>query len=330
MDFSRITVVSQGPITPLTKASLKSVRKYLPESHIILSTWEGSDIEGLEFDEIVYSKDPYSNDRYYPSNLNRMLLSTLNGLKRVRSEFTLKMRTDFCLTGTNFINLFQLKLPEPKEYKVFKNRIVAYVWKSKPGRLFNIGDFHFFGYTSDIISLFDIPPMADRDFFWLKVNPPTNRFFLRRNTNRFHPEQYIWISFLRKNNIDLKLADYTDYTFEKKVMSEKIFVNNVIFASFYEFSIITWKANLLSFNLPVLQRGYDFDDWISLCKKYIKSDYEHINPIRHIKLYKSIILCSFLLFGKFLSCLLPQRKSRQKVRKYFEKISLNFLLNGKL
>ena len=327
MDFSTITVVVQGPIGPLTKDSLISVRKHLPKSHIILSTWDGSVIDGLEFDEVIFNKDPYANGVRYPSNLNRMLLSTLNGLKHVKSEFTLKIRTDFCLTGTNFINLFLLDLPKPNDYKVFKKRIVAYVWKSKPGRLFNIGDFHFFGYTSDIISLFDIPPMTERDFFWLKENPPTNRIFLRKNVNRFHPEQYIWISFLKKNNIDVKLADYTDYSFGKKVLSEKIFVNNVIFASFYEFSIITRKANLLGFNLPVLQRGYDFDDWNLLCRKYIKSDYSYIKSNRRLGLSKSFVLCFLVMLGKFLGCLFPQRNLRQKVRSYFEKISLKILLD---
>ena len=54
-----ISVVVQGPILPFqTAICLKSIRKFLPKAEIILSTWEGSNINDLDYDVLVLNKDP--------------------------------------------------------------------------------------------------------------------------------------------------------------------------------------------------------------------------------------------------------------------------------
>ena len=46
-----ISVIVQGPIhKKRTKKTLQSIRTNLPNAEIILSTWEGSDVKGLDFD----------------------------------------------------------------------------------------------------------------------------------------------------------------------------------------------------------------------------------------------------------------------------------------
>ncbi|TXJ44182.1 hypothetical protein EPJ70_08075 [Brachyspira aalborgi] len=58
IDTKDISVVVQGAIDKgYTPLCLKSIRKYLPESEIILSTWEGSDVENLDYDVLVLNKD---------------------------------------------------------------------------------------------------------------------------------------------------------------------------------------------------------------------------------------------------------------------------------
>ena len=43
-----LSVVVQGAVSPLeTISCLKSIRKYLPDAQIILSTWKNSDISEL-------------------------------------------------------------------------------------------------------------------------------------------------------------------------------------------------------------------------------------------------------------------------------------------
>ena len=48
MQTSDITVVVQGAVVQvLTQQVLQSVRAYLPQAQIILSTWENTDVSGL-------------------------------------------------------------------------------------------------------------------------------------------------------------------------------------------------------------------------------------------------------------------------------------------
>lgn len=52
-----ISVIVQGAIIPdLTIKSLTSIKKHLPKSHIIVSTWDGADVSSIASlcDEIVF------------------------------------------------------------------------------------------------------------------------------------------------------------------------------------------------------------------------------------------------------------------------------------
>ena len=59
IDSKDISVVVQGAVNKNeTPKCLKSIRKFLPNAEIILSTWEGSDTKNLDYDILVLNKDP--------------------------------------------------------------------------------------------------------------------------------------------------------------------------------------------------------------------------------------------------------------------------------
>ena len=59
IDTKDISVVVQGAIDKgYTPLCLKSIIKYLPESEIILSTWEGREVDNLDYDVLILSEDP--------------------------------------------------------------------------------------------------------------------------------------------------------------------------------------------------------------------------------------------------------------------------------
>ncbi len=323
---NEISVVVQGPISNLTKNTLLSVRKYLPDAEIILSTWKNSNVDNLEFDTLILNDDPYANSsKKYPTNINRMLVSTINGLKAVKRKYLLKIRTDFELTGTNFLNLFAYDSAPSKELRFFEQRVVAFVWKPQAGRLFHIGDFHFFGLTRDLLALFNIPLATDEESFYMQNNRPLNKRLKKENPNKYHPEQHIWINFLENNGINVPLQDYTDFTSEMKNLTERTFANNLIFASFYEFSIKTKKENLLRYNLPFQSRCYKFSDWVKLYKKHINQSFiPNYTPLTP-PFFNSSTSLLFFLIGRLLSNFIPIQKYRRKIRKTFEKISLHYL-----
>lgn len=269
-----ITAVVQGPITPYTAETLASLRKFMPKSKVILSTWENSDVAGLDFDELIENKDPYADTPPPPTNANRMFISTLNGLRAVRTEYALKIRTDFYLTGTNFKRLFSRNYPRPEKYALFEDRLVCYAWKFNPEKVMCLGDFYFFGKTRDIISLFDIPLMSDEDMCWFRTHPLPDRKYYDKCSGRYITEQHLWISFLRKCGVDVPVMDKVDFKPGYKELTEDTFFANFIFSNFSEFSIATPKEYLLSFNFPNPKREYSYSDFLNFCKERAEGDFD--------------------------------------------------------
>lgn len=59
MDTRDISIVIQGAVDKInTPKCVKSLRKYFPGSQIIVSTWEGTNINALDADDFILSKDP--------------------------------------------------------------------------------------------------------------------------------------------------------------------------------------------------------------------------------------------------------------------------------
>jgi hypothetical protein len=88
IDSKDISVVVQGPIHTqdnLTKRVLESVRTHLPNAELILSTWKGSEVDGLDCDILLLNDDPGAINGL--NNVNRQIVSTRNGLQKVFGSF---------------------------------------------------------------------------------------------------------------------------------------------------------------------------------------------------------------------------------------------------
>ncbi|GEM78166.1 WavE lipopolysaccharide synthesis family protein [Vibrio superstes] len=174
--FEDISVVVQGPVQALsdrnqdegiTDRSLKSIRKYLPGATIILSTWHGQDLSDLDYDELVLCDDPGQNIRQFSAkgephyfNNNRQIVSTLEGLKKVKTKYAVKLRSDNYLQSNEFVS-YQSKYNQHGDNKLFEERVVVsdiFTRKYAKGiRVsFHISDFFYFGRTKDLLTLWDI------------------------------------------------------------------------------------------------------------------------------------------------------------------------------
>ncbi|MDQ1281875.1 MAG: hypothetical protein QG630_226, partial [Patescibacteria group bacterium] len=99
INSSEITVVIKGLIIGkktdkysdrYTYRNIESIRKFLPDSKIILSTWVGSDVSGLEPDEIIFNEDPgklemWSLDQKVVCHIstNNQIINSSKGLEKV-------------------------------------------------------------------------------------------------------------------------------------------------------------------------------------------------------------------------------------------------------
>ena len=132
IDTSKLTFIFQGPVINKTefKKSINSVRKFFPKSKIILSTWKGQNFDTLDVDHLLLNDDPgpgpYDslNNKIRKNNINRQLISTLNGLKNVKTIYSIKIRTDLFFTSDNLLNLL-MNIEKIKNDFFFKSKIIV-------------------------------------------------------------------------------------------------------------------------------------------------------------------------------------------------------------
>ncbi len=282
INSNKITVVVQGSVNKdYIFNCLESIKKILPSAKIILSTWENEDIP-FELQQcvskILYNKDPGFKTRNCnpdgkPNNVNRQIVSTINGLKEVETEYALKIRTDFILKSDKFIRYFDKYQKFDEKCKIFKKRIICAMFGTRKPEAqhynlpFHVADFFYFGLTSDLINLFDIPLVTDEEFEWFinhtEFMPNTNA------RNKYNAEQSIWINCLQKNNIKVKCKYSTHVNNEIKEQSEKYLVNNFYPVAFAKAGVLPQKTNLKSKNhIPDYSDYYTQKEWLQLYGKY--------------------------------------------------------------
>lgn len=154
-------VLQGGPISQFTVEIAKSYAELAWVKTIIVSCWESC--SDLNFNnskvKIVKTKDIPDGGI---TNRNRQIVSTLNGLKQVKTEFSAKFRTDqeISLDSMNEMYEFYQEHKERKrtftnnEVKPYNRICVASIFKEFP---FHPRDHWFWGNTKDLIDLFSIP-----------------------------------------------------------------------------------------------------------------------------------------------------------------------------
>jgi hypothetical protein len=323
INFNNISVVVQGNILGVSKVKtkdrityngLKSIRKHLPKAKIILSTWECSDVTDLDYDELIFNKDPgpiynmhLSTSKKFPkniaNNINRQIVSTLSGLRKVKTKYAIKLRSDFSLTGTNFIKIFQKYNSYDhnnykKNWKIFKNRILILdLYTRNPKKTNSILNFVYhpsdlfqLGLTDDLLNFWDIHLMDKKTAQYFENKEADKKNFLDFAT-RFCSEQYLWISVMKKNNIKFKpLNAYYEKNSKQKKDTEYSFLNNFIIFEYMLSNLYNSKFNQLPYDYSSC---YNFYEWIKLYKHQNKQkdkivlDYLKYNFFyRFIKFYK--------------------------------------------
>lgn len=274
IDSKDISVVIQGPVSKdkngknLTKICCESVRKFLPESEIILSTWENEDVQGLDFDKIIFNEDPGANDFFDPPfkkniklNIDRQILSTKNGIKIAERKYVLKLRSEGHIENLNFIKFFEMNYLRMDEHKYFSQRVVAICSSRYFNNVFCINDFNFFGEKEDILDLWDIPLMKDKF-----PNKILNTLY------HLNAHKYLYTEWLKKHT-DFKFENISDCSEENFELYKKTLLNNFILTGLTEFGVVSDKYG----KLPNLRNEYyewQYTDWQLLYKEYLDENYK--------------------------------------------------------
>lgn len=250
VDRKDITVVIQGPIDwsvtkkfarPTTLVLTRSLRRLLPDARIVLSTWQGQRVEGLDYDTVIFSPDPQAQGAwpsYTPNNVNRQIISTVAGLKAATTTFALKIRTDLVLTGVEFLNIFEALKPlggseDLFDYPVLANNLTSRKTSAVVARIpdqplpFHPADHFHFGLRTDLLRLWDVPLQTEEDaFFFMDITQP-NRW-RGHELSRLAPEQHLLTNALRKK-MPIDILHYADARPDVIAMSDYIMSTNFCF-----------------------------------------------------------------------------------------------------
>lgn len=312
-----ISVIIQGALNSKTITNVtQSIRKYLPQAEIIVSSWEGTDLSGVDFDISILSQDigAYkSSVTGITNNCARQILSTQKGLEFASRPYTLKIRSDLVLTDNKFLKFYN-DFPERDNDYIFFNERVMFVscfFKKYIGQKknylhpvpYHISDWLMFGKTSDIKKLFDIPHDIRTSFYQYFDNMPKGelRGYCFREVHKLTPEQYILVAFLEKNfpNKYSKYRNLLDFNSENIYFFEKFVASNCIILDTEQFGIFcsknngvdpyrTWSKNSKNIPYQVWEGLYSHYEFLLDYKKYCDSSFSI--PLKEkIKVFKRLI-----------------------------------------
>ena len=304
LNSEEISVVVQGAINKdETQKCLKSVRHFLPDAEIILSTWAGSDVSKLEglYDVLLLNKDPgagyyYNNENGVKyNNINRQLYSTQEGLKKATRTYALKLRSDNILSSNKVLKYFDFYSKRDEKYSLFKHKIIVstvfskfalndYILSNNIPEIklnFLISDWWFLGLKEDLELYFDVPLVKEPDFSsYYKLEENKNKFnpylLFEESYVQFAPEQYFAIKCFEKKFDDIKIEHSGEITEETVEQSRRYLINNFIFLEFCEAGIYANKYLISKY--PWLSPAY-FDLYNRFrqkyeYKKYCDSEYQ--------------------------------------------------------
>lgn len=241
VDDTEITFVVQGPLSTgvtSTDRCLRSIREHFPDSRVVLSTWPGSDVHSLSYDELVVSPDPGPiasdfGELRLTNNVNRQVESTAAGLGRVNTPYSVKLRSDALITGRGFLGFSEAFPWRAEEFSVFSQRVViSSEFTRSPGSFipmaFHPSDLFQFGRTDDLKRFWNVEQLSGRRLEDFQLSTPPTVWFTMFDRFRYTTEQYLFLEFLKREGRTVQLRDYGDIDGEIPQQSQDYLLNNFL------------------------------------------------------------------------------------------------------
>src|SRR5262249_25429781 len=254
---------------------------------IVVSTWEGANLRGVDHDVLVESADPGGTGRAtYNPNTNRMIVSSLEGVRAATRPLVCKLRTDMQFVSDVLLTHWDRWGERADggrwgeradELRVFERRLLApNVFSRRPSYLapfpLHPPDWSYFGLREDVELLFDAPLMSRADttadgepaelgklYWWFDDAPSAT------------PEQWIWLHAMRRADPELGLANVFDLTPETLRATDLSLAHTLaVLDTYTQFGVwnpkYPWPNRL--FNDVTL---YQHEQWLELYDRYCVS-----------------------------------------------------------
>lgn len=237
VDPRDVGVVIQGAMTDAVPGLVAAIRRHLPGASVLLSTWQGAATSGLAVDEVLHNVDPgalpchvLSGGRAPDINCNRMVRSTLAGLRALDRPLAVKLRTDCRLDHAGVLSCLAELPPAVGDLAIFERKVgISSVYTRHPGKsptgLFHPADTVQFGLTADLVELWDVPLMTETDAGWFL--DPAVAHPLADTSPRFYNEQHVFLAALRRRH-PVDVESRVHRSSELEAMSNRALCQNFV------------------------------------------------------------------------------------------------------
>jgi hypothetical protein len=276
-----LTFLVQGPIKiidsiNLTEICINSIRKHFPKSIIILSTDYGADVHKLNIDEVVFSKAKIGalieNDiNGHLMSVNYQISSTKAGLNKVKTTFTVKLRSDMVFRNSNLIKILNNRpiFRPDSQYILTNSYVVILDWSTvNPIRFLKFphhpSDHLYAGETSDIKAIWDVPEMPQEFMRWYEHREYPKNVRHGNNLPRYRAETWIWYNYI-KNFVVNKIN--SSYFTSDKIVTESLnfMCANLMISSSNQVGV--YENNFFNRDWKTYVKMLTYYDWILVSKK---------------------------------------------------------------
>lgn len=259
----KLDIVIQGQYTEYTDLIVDSYLKIPFVNTIIVSCWEDNKVP-KENRRVLHVRNQYPESPG-TDNRNLQIVSSLNGLKKCQTNFSIKTRSDQKFSYDSMMKMFDFFMEHNQsnvqyQYDSTKPKNKILVAGIYPGLLFCPRDHIFWGHTDDLIELFNIP--LEKYGFIDKVRVP--KYLLWKYYDHFiRTETYIGTHYCSNfdetlNRFLLKpeehLYDGAIYWYYAKDFSDRI--TPLIFKSF--------SKDCINFDWPC-KPGFTIESYLDVC-----------------------------------------------------------------
>jgi len=237
-----------------THALINSIRKYFPESSVVLSTWDTEPykqyIENIDY--IVLGPDPgvtwASKELKVTSAINRHIISTKNGLPLVQTKYVVVIRNDLEFINSrlkSFLSGYFSKNKNSKKIVALAGGTLDEFSNIRKPFLFHICDFLYIGDTEKLKFLFDTPNELDSFFPKMYFEKNSKPIFKKKRWNdtylqRWIPESFVIKYFADKIGHTIPNSSY-DFSLEYRRVSRKIIKDHFYLADRKKLGVIWFK-----------------------------------------------------------------------------------------
>jgi hypothetical protein len=255
--YEKFDIIIQGKYYNFTNELIDEYLKLPFVNNIIVSCWE-DDSCSEHSDRVSIIKNNYPELRGN-GNVNLQIISSLNGLKRSKSKFSIKIRSDQKYTYDSMMKMYSFFIKNNEktmsyQYQNDRPNNKIFVSGVYPGLLFHPRDHVFWGNTQDLIDLFSIP--IDRNDICSLINVP------ERGLGRYFDcftrgETYIGAHYCARfdDRINRMILNSADYLYDNSINwnHAKELSDNITFKVFKSFpkSIIDFNwLGKTEWNIP--------------------------------------------------------------------------------